>query len=116
MSFVSANIQTDPTALLDGAIDQVNSTLDANGYPGWTANDASLSVIIMGAVAQIAADDANVAATVVPAIFRAFGTQLCGITYQQGAYATVLSTWTFSAAAPTGGYLIPAGTVVIIFL
>jgi hypothetical protein len=114
VSFVSANIVSDPDTLLDSAIDSVNANLETAGYPGWTANDASLSVIILAAVAQLAADDANVAATVLPAIFRAYGTLLCGIPYQQGAYATVLSTWTFSAPAPAGGYLIGAGTVVII--
>jgi hypothetical protein len=114
MSFVSANIVTDSDTLLDGAIDSINANLETAGYPGWTANDAALSVIILAAVSQFAADDANVAATVSAAIFRAYGTLLCGIPYQQGAYATVLSTWTFSAPAPAGGYLIGAGTVVII--
>jgi hypothetical protein len=114
MSFVSANIVTDSDTLLDGAIDSINANLETAGYPGWTANDAALSVIILAAVSQFAADDANVAATVSAAIFRAYGTLLCGIPYQQGGYATVLSTWTFSAPAPAGGYLIGAGTVVII--
>jgi hypothetical protein len=114
MSFVSANIVTDSDTLLDGAIDSITANLETVGLPGWTANDAALSVIILAAVSQFAADDANVAATVAPAIFRAYGTLLCGIPYQQGGYATVLSTWTFSAPAPAGGYLIGAGTVVII--
>ena len=114
MSFVDAQLVTDPGTLLDQGIDQINTTLEANGYPGWTANDASLAVIILGAVAQIAADDANVAATVWPAIFRAYGTQLAGIQYQQGATSAVLSTWTFTAPAPAGGYTIPAGSTVIV--
>lgn len=69
---------------------------------------------MLGVISQWAADIGNVAATVSPAIFRAFGTQLCGIPYVQGAYATVTTTWTFTSAAPTGGYTIPAGTAVVI--
>lgn len=114
ISFVNAQITTDPGTLLDQAIDQVNASLSSAGYPGWTANDASLAVIIMGAVAQIAADDASTAAVVAPAIFRAFGTQLAGIAYEQGASAAIYTTWTFTTPAPSGGYTIPAQSVVII--
>jgi hypothetical protein len=114
MSFVSADIQTDPVQLLDDGIDGVNVNLTAAGYPGWAASDATLAVIILGVVAQMIADAANVAAVVIPAIFRTFGTLLLGVPYQQGASASVLSTWTFTNPAPVGGYTIGAGTAVVV--
>ena len=114
MSFVSANVTTDPTQILDVGIDQINSSLTAAGFPGWSPADADLAVLILTVVAQMAADCANVAATCLPAVFRAFGTMLCGIPYGQGASATVDSLWTFTSPAPTGGYYIEAGTTVIV--
>lgn len=112
--FVAAEITTDTTVLVDDAIDSMNANLEAAGFPGWTATDADLSVIMLGIIATIAVDVALVASTVLSAIFRAFGTQLLGIPYITGASATVTTTWVFTAAAPTGGYMIPAGAAVII--
>lgn len=112
--FVQVAIVTDPNALLDSGIDAINTNLTNAGYPNWSPSDATLSVILMGVISQWAADVANVAATVSPAIFRAFGTQLCNIPYIQGGYASVSTTWTFTSPAPSGGYTIPAGTGVII--
>lgn len=113
--FVSApSLATDPAVLLDTAIDGINATLTANGYPGWTANDATLAVMLLDTIAHMIADAEAGASVVLAAVFRAFGTQLFGIPYQQGAYATVLSTWTFTKPAPAGGYMINAGTAVII--
>ena len=68
----------------------------------------------MGVISQWAADNATVAATVLPAIFRAYGTRLCNLPYENGAYATVQTTWTFTSPAPTGGYSIAAGTAILI--
>lgn len=114
MSFVNVQVTTDPTAILDGGINSINATLEANGLPGWTASDATLAVIILSTVAQMIADGTLVAATALPAIFRAFGTQLLGIPYANGEAATVLSTWTFTSSAPTGGYFIAGGTALVI--
>lgn len=112
--FVQVDIATDSASLLDDGITQINSTLTANGFPGWTADDADLAVIILSTVSQIAADNATVASTLLAAAFRAFGTVLFGIAYQNGTQAAVVSTWTFAAPAPVGGYTIPGGTAVII--
>jgi hypothetical protein len=113
--FIDAVVVSDADSLLAGAISQINATLVANGYPGgWQSSDATLEVIVMGVISQWAADNANVAATVLPAIFRTFGTQLCNIPYENGAYATVQTTWTFTSPAPSGGYVIPAGTAILI--
>jgi hypothetical protein len=113
--FVSApSIVTDPAALTDNAIDAVNANLTGNGYAGWTANDAALAVILISTIAQMLADAGASASVVLAAVFRSFGTQLFGIPYQQGASATVLTTWTFTSPAPAAGYTIPSGTAVIV--
>ncbi|MDP9024090.1 MAG: baseplate J/gp47 family protein [Candidatus Eremiobacteraeota bacterium] len=112
--FVQAQITQDPTLLLDAGIDSINSNLAANGYQGWSPSDADLAVIILAIVGQWAADLANIAATVLPAVFRAFGTALFKLAYGQGTYATVTTTWTFTSPAPTGGYTIAAGKSVLV--
>jgi hypothetical protein len=114
VSFVNVSIDVDPTSILDTGIDAINTTLTGNGFPGWTAADGDLAVILLGAVAQIAADVAVIASTALPAIFRAFGTILFGIPYQAGAAASVVSTWTFTTAAPSGGYTILTTAAVLV--
>lgn len=109
--FIDLGIETDPAVLVDNAIAQLTTTLEANGYGGWTPNDGNLEIILLNAIASMAADAATVA-TIAPAeIFRAFGTKLLGVSYNQGAAATVYTTWTL---ADTAGHTIPAGTYVLI--
>ena len=114
MSFVSVSVQSDPTVILDDSVDQLNGTLSTAGMPGWTAADATMAVLILAAVAQIMADATQVSAVCLPAVFRAFGTQLFGVPYTNGAQASVTSTWTFTSPAPTGGYTIAQGLTVFI--
>jgi hypothetical protein len=110
--FVSVGIVTDPPSLLDTFIDSMNANLDANGFPNWSPADANILVIAAGIIAQWASDNGLAASTASNAIFRGFGTNLIGIPPVVGAYATVTTTWTFTSAAPTGGYTIPAGAQV----
>ena len=113
--FISAQISTDPGQMLATGIDSMNATLDANGFPGWSPQETHMAVIILSIIAQMFSEVAVVAATVVPAIWRAFGTQLLNIPYQNGAQASVMSTWNFTNPAPDpGGYIIPAGQLVYV--
>lgn len=115
MSFVDADISVDPTDLVNSALDQLNILLEAAGFPGWNSADADALVIFLNTVAQIAADVNTTAATVLPAIFRAYGTQLLGIAYDNGTSATVSSTWQFTGPAPDSvSWLIPAAAAVIV--
>lgn len=109
MSFVDVQLQTDPAAMVDGAIDSLTAQFAGMGIVGWTPNDASLAIIMLSVIAQMAVDVAIVAAQVPAAIFRKFGTALVGIPYLQGATATVLTTWT---AVDTVGYTLSSGTYV----
>lgn len=115
MSFIDADISVDPTDLVNNALDQLNTLLEAAGFPGWNSADADTLVIFLNTVGQIAADLNTTAATVLPAIFRAYGTQLLGIPYENGTSAMVSSTWSFTGPAPDSvSWLIPAATAVIV--
>jgi hypothetical protein len=92
-------------------ITQLQQTLQANGFPAYTPNSGNLEIILLGVMATLAADAAQVAAQVPSAIFRAFGTQLLNLPYNSGASATVQSTWTL---ADTIGHTIPGGSFVTI--
>lgn len=109
--FVTIEIDADPTSMVDTGIDRLSDQLAAAGFEGWLPNNANLEIIALNAVAQMAADTANVAATAVPAIFRTYGTKLLGVDYGQGASATVVTTW---ALADTVGHTIPGGIAVTI--
>ena len=106
MSFITVDVVTDPTTLLDTGVDSMNAKLAAAGYPGWSAGDATGIVLLLATVSEIAASLGNQAAVVFPAIWRVFGTQFLGLTYQMGLPATVLSVWSFTSPAPTGGYTV----------
>jgi hypothetical protein len=115
MSFVDADITVDPTDLITTALDQLNALLEAAGMPGWNSADADLLVIFLTTVAQIAADLNTATSQVLPAIFRAYGTQLLGIPYNNGSSAMVSSTFNFTTAAPDSvSYLIQGQTAVTV--
>jgi hypothetical protein len=114
VSFITVDVVTDPTTLLDTGVDSMNAKLAAAGYPGWSAGDATGIVLLLATVSEIAASLGNQAAVVFPAIWRVFGTQFLGLTYQMGLPATVLSVWSFTSPAPTGGYTVLQGTTVTI--
>lgn len=104
-------VQTDPALITDTAIEQLQALLEANGFPGWAPSDGNLEIILLSVIATMAADAATVASQVPAAVFRAFGTQLFNLPYQQGAAATCSSTWTL---ADTAGHTIAAGTYVTV--
>jgi hypothetical protein len=112
--FIDADVDIDANQLVNDSLDQLNVNLEAAGYPGWNSSATNPWVVLLNTIAPIAADNATVASTVLPAIFRAFGTQLFNFPYEQGASAQVTSTWTFTSPAPAGGYEIDSGTAVII--
>jgi hypothetical protein len=115
LSFVNISAVTDPQQLLDDGVDSVNTTLAANGFPGWSAQDATLVVISLAVIFQAVADVANMQTTVAAAIWRAFGTQLLNIPYSNGTRADVLATFTFTTPAPDSvSYFIGAGATVVI--
>lgn len=105
--FVDVAVLIDPKQIGDGAVDQLQRTFAAQGFSGWTVNDASLEAILIYILATWAADIAQLSAQTRLAVFRAFGTKLLALPYQGGAAATVQSTWTLT---DTVGHTIPGGT------
>lgn len=102
--FVNVDIAVDEQTLADDAVSNLQAA-----WPSWEPNDGDLEVVMIETLAAMAADVAEVAASVPAAIFRDYGTKLLGVAYQDGVEATTTLTFTVPDAA---GYLIPAGTEV----
>lgn len=109
--FIDVSIPTTQQQLADDATDNLGASFAAQGIVGWTANEASLEMILLGVSAAMAADVASQSAQVPAAIFRNMGTKLFGVPYRLGASATVASTWTLT---DTAGHTIPGGTQVTV--
>jgi hypothetical protein len=100
--FVSVPITTDAQTLADDAVERLRAK-----WAGWEPNDGDLEVIQIETLAPMAADAAETAATVFPAIFRAYGTTLIGVAYETGAPASGNVTFHF---VDSEDHLIPAGS------
>jgi hypothetical protein len=104
--FVDVSIETDGQTLADNAI----AALQAR-WPGWQPNDGDLEVVLIEMLSQMAASAAQGAGIVPAAIFRAYGTDLIGLPYQDGTKAITTVTFTVKDNA---GYVIPAGSAIAI--
>ena len=103
--YIQFPIVTDTNVILQTALRNLITSI-----PGWTPREGNLEVHLIEQFAQIAAEAANVASDVPKSIFRYFG-QLVDIVPKDGVNAQIQTLWTLVNTAPTGGYLIPAGTV-----
>lgn len=102
--FITVDIETDAATLADNAVTQLQGV-----WPGWVPNDGDMEVVQIETVAPMAADVAQVAAIVFPAIFRAYGTKLIGLPYQAGSVATGDVTFTLT---DLDGHTITAGSAI----
>lgn len=102
--YVSAPIETDEAALAEDALAELQDRV-----PGWEPHPAHPETLVIEATARMAAEVRDVASDVPDTIFRHFGASLAGLPPEDGAPATVGSTWTAIDAA---GYTIDEGTVV----
>jgi hypothetical protein len=110
MAFITVQLTTSEEQLAREALEKLVSLIEAKGVIGWEPSEADLEVILLGVIAMMALNVATVAAVVPPAIFRAFGTQLVKLPYNEGAAATASTKWTI---APTAAVRhIPAGTTI----
>ena len=103
--YIDIPIVADTDVLIQQALTSI-----VNNVPGWVPREGNLEVLLVEQFAQMAAEAATVASAVPSSIFEYFGS-LIGITPSEGTYAEIQTTWTLVANAPTGGYVIPAGTV-----
>lgn len=102
--YVSAPITEIPDDLLQRVLDRL-----ADVFPGWQASEANLDYWLAEGFAQIAAQIAEGASDVPPAIFRYFGANLIGLPPRDALPASGLTTWTLIDSA---GHTIPEGTTV----
>lgn len=107
MSFIEVEITTNESEIADEALEKLEQELAAKGVVGWVPNEADLEIIILNTVASMVVAVAQIAAVVPAAIFRKFGTELIKLLYNEGAAATVSTTWTLT---DTAGHTIEAGT------
>jgi Baseplate J-like protein len=103
-SFVSVPLTTDAQTLADDAVEKLRDQWD-----GWEPNDGDLEVIQIEALAPMAQNAAEAAATMFPAAFRAYGTKLIGVPYANGVPAS--GTVTFQLT-DTDDHTIPAASQV----
>lgn len=107
-AFVEAEVQTSEAALKALAREKLVELIEESGVTGYEAKSASLEVIILSVAAALFAGTAQTAALVLNAVFRAFGTQLLKLAYNEGASATGKTKWTIAPAE--GVRTIEAGT------
>jgi uncharacterized phage protein gp47/JayE len=104
MAYIDLNIETDPEALKDEAVAYIEDALS-----GWVAAAGNLETIILEVVAEMASEQATIAAEVPSAVFRKVGQELFGLAPIDGIEAVGSTTWNMT---DTAGHTIPAGTAV----
>lgn len=102
MTYLEVPITTETEDLQDAALEHL-----AAKVPGWEAHPGNLEVWLIEAVAQMAAELAQITAQVPDEIFRSFGLDIAKIAALEAAQATAATTWT---ARDTLGHTIEAGT------
>jgi hypothetical protein len=100
--FVNVPIMTDEATMADNAIQRL-----VDSYDGWQPNEGDLEVILVEALAQMAADAAQVAAVMPAAAFHTILRELFAIPIDEGQYATSSVTFTLLDTDP---HTIPVGT------
>jgi hypothetical protein len=100
--YIRIPIQTDAAAMADDAIARWVAA-----YPGYVPNDGDPEVVQIEALAPMAANAAQAAVLVPPAVLRTVAVRLHGIAYQAGQAATTTVTFTMT---DTTAHTIPAGT------
>jgi len=103
MNYIAAPVTNDPLALQQRAYDYIAANL-----PGWEPQPGSLDNLIIEAFSQVAAEQADIAASVLDSVFRYFG-GLVGIAPIDFVPSTATATIT---AIDAVGYTIPAGSVI----
>jgi hypothetical protein len=101
--YLELPVTTDPDALTQAAFAAIAAL-----FPGWVPNEGALEVAVIEQAMAQQAETATVASSMSQAAFAYYGS-LVNIPQEQGATASVPTTWTM---VDTQGYTIPAGTVV----
>lgn len=105
MTYVRPEIETSADVITQDMYDLVSARVS-----GWQPSPASLDTAILEAAGREAAEERGLIADVMDEIYIAFGVSIVRFPMITATPATGVATFTFLAAAPTGGYLVPAGT------
>jgi hypothetical protein len=100
--YIAVDITADETVLADNAIQRL-----IDQWADWEPSEGDLEVVIVEALAQMAADAAQVAAIMPDAAFHTMLEQLFEVTIDEGQVATTTVTFTLLDANP---HTIPLGT------
>jgi uncharacterized phage protein gp47/JayE len=104
VTYIKIPLETNQSALSQEMFDYI-----VTQSPGWAPQDGNLDTWIIRAVAQVAADNRNVASDIQDDIFRYFGSSLMGIQPLDATAAIGYTTWNLTDSL---GHTIPAGTTV----
>lgn len=110
MSFIQVEINTSEGQLAEEAKAKLVELVEASGVTGYELAEADLETILIDVLSSMAITAAQIAAVVPAAIFRAFGTQLVKLPFNEGAAATATTEWKISPEAVIRH--IPAGTTI----
>ncbi len=102
--YIAGPVTTDPSVLKQRAV----AFMQAYMPPGWALQPGSMVDLMISAWSMVAAEQADVANTLLDSAFRYFG-GLVGVNPIDASSATSVATFTVQ---DTAGYVIPAGTAV----
>lgn len=106
--FVEVPVTVSPLANRELARERLKELIEEAGIVGYEAKETTLEVIILQVAAELFSGTTQTAAVVLNAIFRAFGTELLKLPFNEGAAATGKTRWTIVPAE--GVRQIEAGT------
>jgi hypothetical protein len=89
--YIEVPLESDETTMADEAVERLQDQ-----WPDWEPNEGDMEVVQIEALAGIAAALARQSSLGTEEIFRAFGTKLVGVGYQQGAPAVTTVTFTLT--------------------
>lgn len=102
MAYIDLPIETDADVMKDDAVASLQDAI-----PEYDPAAGNLETILLEVVAEMSAEQAEVASEVPSAVFRKFGAELVGLDPIDGVAAIGSTTWTMT---DTSGHVIPAGT------
>jgi Baseplate J-like protein len=106
--YVEAAIPQNEQELKALGVAKLVELIEAEGITGYEPLTAYQEIMILAVAALLFSNTAQIAAVVLPAIFRQYGTELIKLPFNEGASATAKTTWT---VVPSEGVrTIEAGT------
>jgi hypothetical protein len=101
----------------DETVDALQADAEASlaaSVPGWEHSDGAIEVAILAAAADEGSTLYALLREEATDRFADFGRNFLGIPQLEPTRATTTTTWRLTAVAPAGGYLIPAGTQIVV--